>query len=79
MDETQIAFLANEITKSYMTGKNIGSQEEFVREYYNVYQNSMKLIAEEQRKQQNMQTDVQFIMDEVELPLEDSTIGRSFR
>lgn len=50
-----------------------------MREYYNVYQNSMKLIAEEQRKQQNMQTDVQFIMDEVELPLEDSTIGRSFR
>lgn len=50
MDETQIAFLANEITKSYMSGKNMGSQTEFALEYYNMYQNSMKLIAEEQRK-----------------------------
>lgn len=47
MDEAQIAFLANEITKSYMNGKNMGSQAEFALEYYNMYQNSMKIIAEE--------------------------------
>lgn len=64
MDEAQIAFLANEITKSYMTGKNMGSQEEFAREYFNMYQDSMKIIAEEQRKRQNEGLDIQSIMDE---------------
>lgn len=68
MDEAQIAFLANEITKSYMTGKNMSSQAEFALEYYNMYQNSMKIIAEEQRKQQNMQT-----------VMEDSLNSRAFR
>ena len=64
MDEAQIAFLANEITKSYMTGKNIGSQEEFAREYFNMYQNTMKIIAEEQRKQNNVGQSFQDIMDD---------------
>lgn len=53
MDDAQIAFLANEITKTYMTGKNMGSQEEFAREYFNMYQKSMKIIAEEQTKHNN--------------------------
>ena len=64
MDEAQIAFLANEITKSYMTGKNMGSSEEFAHEYFNMYQNSMKIIAEEQRKLNNsQQQSLQNIMD----------------
>ncbi len=77
MDEAQIAFLANEITKSYMTGKNMGSQEEFAREYFNMYQNSMKIIAEEQRKMMNSQTNVQAIMNEVSL--EESPNSKLFR
>ena len=77
MDEAQIAFLANEITKSYMTGKNMGSQEEFTREYFNMYQNSMRIIAEEQRKIMNNQTNVQTIMDES--VLEESPNSRLFR
>ena len=32
-NNTSIAFLANEITKTYMNGKNMGSQEEFAHEY----------------------------------------------
>lgn len=64
MDEAQIAFLANEITKSYMTGKNMGSQEEFAREYFNMYQNSMRIIAEEQRKQINASTNLDFEIEE---------------
>ena len=47
-----------------MNGKNMGSQDEFAREYYNMYQNSMKIIAEEHRKRLNEQLDVQAIMDE---------------
>ena len=77
MDEAQIAFLANEITKSYMTGKNMGSQEEFTREYFNMYQNSMRIIAEEQRKIMNNQTNVQTIMDES--VWEESPNSRLFR
>jgi len=77
MDEAQIAFLANEITKSYMNGKNMGSQEEFAREYFNMYQNSMKIIAEEQRKRMNNQIDVQSIMDEA--ALEESPNSKLFR
>lgn len=64
MDSVQIAFLANEITKSYMTGKNISSQEAFARAYFNMYQQSMEIIAEEQRKKMNEPIDVQAIMDE---------------
>ena len=64
MDEEQIAFLANEITKSYMTGKNMGSQEEFAREYFTMYQNSMKIIAEEQRKQNNAKQSFQDIIND---------------
>ena len=45
-----MAFLANEITKTYMASKNMGSQTEFALEYYNMYQQSMIVIAEEQRK-----------------------------
>lgn len=63
MDDAQIAFLANEITKSYMTGKNIGSQEEFAREYFNMYQNSMKIIAEEQRKQNTSDQSLQDVIN----------------
>lgn len=77
MDEAQIAFLANEITKSYMTGKNMGSQEEFAREYFNMYQSSMRIIAEEQRKRMNNQTNVQTLMDEA--VLEESPNSRLFR
>ena len=47
MDQKTIAFLANEITRAYMTGKNIGSQEEFAREYFKMYQNSIKVISAE--------------------------------
>ena len=64
MDDAQIAFLANEITKSYMTGKNLGSQVEFAREYFNMYQQSMKIIAEEQRKQNNAEQSFQDIMND---------------
>lgn len=63
MDDAQIAFLANEITKSYMTGKNMGSQEEFAREYFNMYQNSMKIIAEEQRKQNTNDQSLQDVIN----------------
>ena len=52
MDDSQIAFLANEITKAYMTGKNMGTQVEFIQEYYNMYQSSVNFIREEQRKNQ---------------------------
>ena len=77
MDEAQIAFLANEIAKSYMTGKNMGSQDEFAREYFNMYQNSMRIIAEEQRKRMNESLDVQAIMDEA--ALEESPNSKLFR
>lgn len=52
MDDSQIAFLANEITKAYMTGKNMGTQAEFAQEYYNMYQSSVNFLREEQRKNQ---------------------------
>ena len=74
----QIAFLANEITKSYMTGKNMGSQDEFAREYFNMYQQSMKIIAEEQRKKMNEPLDIQSIMDEAARE-EAEEIARLFR
>lgn len=77
MDEAQIAFLANEITKTYMNGKNMGSQTEFAREYFNMYQNSMRVIAEEQRKRMNEQTDVQAIMNEA--AREESPNSKLFR
>ena len=77
MDEAQIVFLANEITKSYMTGKNMGSQEEFAREYFNMYQKSMRIIAEEQRKIMNSQIDVQAFTDEA--TLEESPNSKLFR
>lgn len=64
MDETQIAFLANEITKAYMTGKNMGSQDEFAREYFNMYQKSMKIIYEEQAKNNSSEQSLQDIMNE---------------
>lgn len=64
MDEAQMAFMANEITKTYMNGKNIGSQEEFAREYFGMYLDTVKIIADELRKRKNEQQDVQSIMDE---------------
>ena len=66
MDDTQIAFLANEVTKSYMTGKNAGSQEEYAREYYNMYLKTMQVIAEEQRKRTSGTTSIQDLMDDID-------------
>ena len=77
MDNSQIAFLANEITKSYMTGKNMGSQDEFAREYFNMYQQTMKIIVEEQRRRLNESLDIQAIMDEA--AREESPNSRLFR
>lgn len=76
MDEAQIAFLANEITKTYMNGKNMGSKEEFAREYFKMYQNSMRVVAEEQRRM-NQPLDINAIMNEA--ALEDSQNSKSFR
>lgn len=76
MDETQIAFLANEITKTYMTGKNMGSGEEFTREYFNMYQNSIKIIAEQQQKQ-NEPYNLMDVLDSA--PLSESQNSRVFR
>ena len=76
MDETQIAFLANEITKTYMTGKNTGSGEEFAREYFNMYQNSMKVIVEQQQKQ-NEPYNLMDVLDSA--PLSESQNSRVFR
>ena len=78
MDEAQIAFLANEITKSYMTGKNMGSQEEFAREYFNMYQQTMKIIAEEQRKQNNSEQSLQDVMNGFGI-VNESPNSRAFR
>jgi len=77
MDDAQIAFLANEMTKTYMTGKNMMSSEEFALEYFNMYQNSIRIIAEEQRKRMNETLDVQAIMDEA--AMEESPNSRLFR
>ena len=78
MDEAQISFLANEITKTYMNGKNMGSQEEFAREYFNMYQNSMRVIAEEQRRRMNEPLDINAIMDEAARE-EESLNSKMFR
>ena len=61
-----------------MNGKNMGSQAAFALEYYNMYQNSMKIIAEEQIKRLNEQLDVQSIMDEAARE-EESLNSRMFR
>jgi len=78
MDDAQIAFLANEITKSYMNGKNMGSQEEFAREYFNMYQNSMKVIVEEQRRRMSEPLDINAIMNEAARE-EESLNSKMFR
>ena len=64
MDEAQTAFMANEITKTYMDGKTMGSKEEFAREYFSMYLETVKIITDELRKRKNEQLDVQSIMDE---------------
>lgn len=53
MDENKIQFLANEMTKTYMTGKTMGSSDDFMREYYRFYNAAQSFIAEEERKRQN--------------------------
>lgn len=64
MDDAQIAFLANEITKAYMTGKNMGSMEEFAQDYYEMYQSTVNLLQEKQRER-NM--DIDAIIDNTAL------------
>lgn len=64
MDDAQIAFLANEITKSFMTGKNMGSQEGFARAYFSMYQDTIKMINEEQRKQNNNDQSLQDVIND---------------
>ena len=82
MDESQMAFLANEITKTYMNGKNMMNQAEFAREYLNMYRNTLKMIAEEQSKQnsaeQNLQ-ELQDLLDEEPLDLSDARASSMFR
>ena len=52
MDENKISFLANEIAKTYMTGK-IGSQQEFIDTYLEVYEAAKKRIIEMEKQKMN--------------------------
>ena len=61
MDDTQIANLANEITKTYMAGKNTLPQEEFARQYFAMFQSTMKIITEEHRKQNEIDEIAKFL------------------
>ena len=75
MDETQIAFLANEITRTYMNGKNMGSQDQFAREYFNMYQKTMRIIHEEQSKDNSTKQSLQSLLDETPLEEESNSIS----
>lgn len=80
MDDAQIAFLANEITKAYMTGKNMGSQEEFAQDYYEMYQSTVNLLQEKQRKRN---IDIDAIIDNAALnnmdSMNDAPVSKMFR
>lgn len=58
MDENKIQFLANEMTKTYMAGKAMGSSDDFMREYYRFYNAAQSFIAEEERKRKNAASNV---------------------
>lgn len=45
MDDNRISFLANEIAKTYMTGK-AGSSQEFIETYLDVYEVAKKIITD---------------------------------
>lgn len=44
MDENKINFLANEIAKTYMTGKMVSSEVDFINAYMDMYEKSKGII-----------------------------------
>ena len=59
MDENKISFLANEIAKTYMTGK-MGSQQEFIETYLEVYESAKRHIVEREMQKKNAASNLSF-------------------
>ena len=80
MDGAQLAFLANEITKTYMADKNALSQEQFILEYFRMYQNALKTLEKEQNKNLSSEQSLQDIMNSISNDqLNTVTDSRGFR
>lgn len=48
MDENRISFLANEIARTYMTGK-FGNSQEFIETYLDVYEAAKRIIHDKEQ------------------------------
>lgn len=53
MDENKIAFLANEMVKSFMTGKNSGEFVNYVEEYMRHYEIAKQVIISLEERQKS--------------------------
>lgn len=56
MDDNKIQFLANEMTKAYMVSKTASSEENFIKSYYEFYENAKAYIAEREANKQKAST-----------------------
>lgn len=57
MDDNEIKFLANEMTRTYMENKTSLSSDDFMKEYYRFYNASKQYIASEEKKMMESELD----------------------